>query len=252
MQVFGEGGQFGPTALWNAGWQIQCRNGQALNFAADALAIVGKADHVEVAREVSSHHGIQTVDILRPILGAPLHANDVTLGGLHGHCLGLGLIALFDRFLFHFGTLDLTARGQALVAQDTQCFHFRPLATAAAVLQDLKITGSGHAIFGNGFFLFRQGAPKHQQFADVLNGRSAQVIGQLVEHGFAGNAVVTQHTNFDQAVGFEGGVCFFDNGRREAIVANHDNGIEVVRFGSVNLALGGSQLNLGHSAIIPA
>jgi hypothetical protein len=26
----------------------------------------------------------------------------------------------------------------------------------------------------------------------------------------------------------------------------------VVRFGSVNLALGGSQLNLGHSAIIPA
>ncbi|MEY4301919.1 MAG: hypothetical protein RJB06_326, partial [Pseudomonadota bacterium] len=25
-----------------------------------------------------------------------------------------------------------------------------------------------------------------------------------------------------------------------------------VRFGSVNLALGGSQLNLGHSAIIPA
>jgi hypothetical protein len=53
-------------------------------------------------------------------------------------------------------------------------------------------------------------------------------------------------------MGFEGCVSFFDNSRREAVVANHDNRVEVVRFGSVNLALGGSQLNLGHSAIIPA
>jgi hypothetical protein len=86
----------------------------------------------------------------------------------------------------------------------------------------------------------------------VLNGGGAQVVGQLVEHGFAGNAVVSQNTNFDQTVRLEGRVGFFDNGRREAIVANHDNGIEVVRFGSVNLALGGSQLNLRHGAIIPA
>jgi hypothetical protein len=126
------------------------------------------------------------------------------------------------------------------------------LATAAAVLQDLKITGSGHAIFGNGFFLLRQGAPKHQQFSDVLNGRCAQVIGQLHVHGFAGCTVVSQNANFDQAVGFESGVSFFDNGGCEAIIANHDNGVEVVRFSSVNLALGGGQLNLGHGAIIPA
>jgi 23S rRNA (uridine2552-2'-O)-methyltransferase len=50
-------------------------------------------------------------------------------------------------------------------------------------------------------------------------------------------------------VRLEGCVGFFDNGRREAIVANHDNGVEVVRFGSVNLALGGSQLNLRHGAL---
>ena len=74
----------------------------------------------------------------------------------------------------------------------------------------------------------------------------------MVVHGFAGSTVVTQNTNFDQAMGFEGRVCFFDNSGRQAVVANHDNGVEVVRFGSVNLALGGSQLNLGHSAIIPA
>lgn len=225
-----------------AGTELRC----------ECLTIVCEADHDEVAREVPTNHGVQAVDILGSVLGAPLHANDVSLGGLHGHCLGLGLIALFDRLLFHFGALDLAARCQALVAQDTQCFNLRPLAAAAAVLQDLKITGSGHAIFGNGFFLLRQWAPKHQQFSNVLNGRCAQVIGQLLVHGFAGNTVVTQNTNFDQAVGFEGRFSFFDNCRREAVVANHDNRIEVVRFGSVNLALGGSQLNLGHGAIIPA
>jgi hypothetical protein len=50
----------------------------------------------------------------------------------------------------------------------------------------------------------------------------------------------------------EGCFGFFHNSGREAIVANHDNGVEVVCFGSMNLALGGSQLNLGHGAIIPA
>ncbi|MEY3076968.1 MAG: hypothetical protein RI892_26, partial [Pseudomonadota bacterium] len=96
--------------------------------------IVSEADHVEVAREMSSHHGVQAVDILGSILGAPLHANDVSLGGLHGHCLGLGLIALFDRLLFHFGALDLAARCQALIAQDAQSLNLRPLAATAAVL----------------------------------------------------------------------------------------------------------------------
>jgi hypothetical protein len=102
------------------------------------------------------------------------------------------------------------------------------------------------------FFLFRDGSPKHKQFTNVLNGRRAKVLSQLVEHGFTGDAIVSQDTNFDQAVRLECRVSFFDNGRREAIVANHDNGIEVVRFGSVNLALSGSQLNLRHGAIIPA
>jgi hypothetical protein len=89
-----------------------------LNFTANAGVVIREAHHVEVARQVSAHHGVQTVDILGPILGAPLHANDVTLRGLLSH--GLGLIALFDRFLLDLGALHLAARGEALIAQDTQ------------------------------------------------------------------------------------------------------------------------------------
>jgi hypothetical protein len=86
----------------------------------------------------------------------------------------------------------------------------------------------------------------------VLNGGCAKVFSQFLEHGFTGDSVVSQNPDFDQTVCFKGGIGFFDHGGGEAVVADHDNGIEVVRFGSVNLALSGSQLNLRHGAIIPA
>ena len=145
MQVLCEGGQLGPATFRNAGGQIQGGNGQALNFTADAGVVIREAHHVEVACQVSAHHGVQTVDVLGAVLGAPFHADDVALSRLRGH--DLGLIALFDRLLLDLGALDLTARCQALIAQDAQCFDFRALAAAAAVLQDLKIAGSGHAVF---------------------------------------------------------------------------------------------------------
>jgi hypothetical protein len=53
-------------------------------------------------------------------------------------------------------------------------------------------------------------------------------------------------------VGIEGGIGFFHDGSRQSVVADHDHRIEVVGLSAVNLALGGSQLNMGHAAIIPA
>ena len=145
MQVLCEGGQLGPATFRNARGQIQGGNRQTLNFTANACVVIREAHHVEIAGEVSAHHGVQTVHVLWTVLGAPFHANDVALIRLHGH--DLGLIALFDRLLLDLGTLHLTAGGQALIAQYAQCFDFRALATTTAVLQDLKIAGSGHAIF---------------------------------------------------------------------------------------------------------
>ena len=50
-------------------------------------------------------------------------------------------------------------------------------------------------------------------------------------------AVVTQHADLDQAVGLERGVDFLLDGRRQAVVADHDDGVEMMRFGAVRLAL---------------
>ena len=94
--------------------------------------------------------------------------------------------------------------------------------------------------------------PQDQQFADVLDGRGAELVGQLGEHGFACGTVIAQHTDFDQAVGIQGRFGFLDDGRGQPIAADHDDGIEVVGIGAKNFALGRCELYLGHPRIIPA
>jgi len=86
----------------------------------------------------------------------------------------------------------------------------------------------------------------------VLDGRCVEFVRQGLEHFFAGNAVIVKDTDFDQSMGVEGGIdLFFDVGG-QAIATDHDDGVEVVGFGAVFLALGRSQLNLGHVGIIGA
>jgi 23S rRNA (uridine2552-2'-O)-methyltransferase len=86
----------------------------------------------------------------------------------------------------------------------------------------------------------------------VLDGRSVELLGQGLEHGFAGDAVIIEDADFDQPVGVEGHVDFFFDVAGQAIATDHDDGVQVVGFGAVFLALGRSQLNLGHVGIIGA
>jgi hypothetical protein len=86
---------------------------------------------------------------------------------------------VFDRFLLGLGALDLAAGCQALVAQHAQDFDFGALAATFAVLEDLELARAGHAVFIDRFFFFGLGAPQHQQFADVLDGRGVQFGGQF-------------------------------------------------------------------------
>jgi 23S rRNA (uridine2552-2'-O)-methyltransferase len=72
----------------------------------------------------------------------------------------------------------------------------------------------------------------------------------LLEHGFAGRTVIGKHTYLDQAVGVEGGVDLLDDVGGQAVAADQDDGIKMVGLSAVNLALGGSQLNLRHVGII--
>jgi hypothetical protein len=51
-------------------------------------------------------------------------------------------------------------------------------------------------------------------------------------------------------MGFEGVVNLFGHSWREAIAAHQDNRIKMVRVGPMDLALGGSEDDLGHGTII--
>ena len=84
----------------------------------------------------------------------------------------------------------------------------------------------------------------------MLDRRGVELVGQGLKHGLAGDAVVAEHADLDQAVGVERGIDFFFDGRGQAVVADHDDGVEVVGFGAVNLALGGGECDLGHGTII--
>jgi hypothetical protein len=103
------------------------------------------------------------------------------------------LIALFYAdFQFWLGPANVATGGEALVAQYAQGFDLGALAGTFAVLQNLEITRTRLAVFVHCAFafFFDFGSPQHQQFADVLDGRSVQFLGQGLEHGFAGRAVI--------------------------------------------------------------
>lgn len=155
-----------------------------------------------------------------------------------------------DADLLWLGTFDRATGRQALIAKDAQRFYFWTLATAFAVLEYFEVAWTRHAVFIDRFFLVRHGAPKHQEFADVLNGRGIELVGQGLKHGFARGAVVGKDANLDQSMGVQGSVGFLFDGGGEPVTTDHHDGVEVMGFGALFFALGWGQLNLGHAGII--
>ena len=152
---------------------------------------------------------------------------------------------------FGFGALDVATRCEALVTQHAQGFHLRALTRAFAEFQDFHIARTGFAVFVQGLFFGRSRAPEHNELADVLNGCGIELVGQAGEHRFAGGAVVGKNPDLDQAVRTERRVDFFFDIGSQAVAAHHDHRIQVVRFGPVDFALGGCELDKGHKGIIP-
>lgn len=78
MQVALEGGQLLPGAVTLAGSQmnVQVGNGKALHFERIPCA-VGQADKAKISAEMAAHHGIESVDVLRAVFGAPFHAKNM-------------------------------------------------------------------------------------------------------------------------------------------------------------------------------
>ena len=86
----------------------------------------------------------------------------------------------------------------------------------------------------------------------MLDRRGAELVSQRHKHGFTGGTVVGENAYFDEAMGVECHVDFVFYIGGKAIATDHDDGVEVVGFGAVFLALGRSQLNLRHVGIIDA
>lgn len=163
---------------------------------------------------------------------------------------GLSLTLFLDADLLWLGALNRATCGKALVAKNAQSFDFRPLAAAFAVLEYFKVAWTRHAVFIDSFFLVGHGPPEHQEFADVLDGRGVEFVGQGLKHGFPRCAVVGEDANFDQSMGVQGSVSFLFDGSGEPVTTHHNDGVEVMGFGTMFFALGRGQLNLGHAGII--
>lgn len=158
--------------------------------------------------------------------------------------------ALLHAALFRLGAFDAAARGEALVAEHAQGFDFGPLAVARTVFQHLDVARAGHPVRVFLFFLFGQGSPQHQQLADVLDRRGAELVGQGLENFLAEGPVVRLHPYFDESVRVERCVDFLFDGSSQATGANHYYRVEVVCVGAVIFALGRSKLYLSHASII--
>jgi 23S rRNA (uridine2552-2'-O)-methyltransferase len=86
----------------------------------------------------------------------------------------------------------------------------------------------------------------------VLDRGGIQLVCQRLKNRFAAGAVIRLNSHLDEPVGIEGRIGFFFNRVGQAVRAEHDNGVEVVCFGAVVLALGGGKLYLSHVPIIGA
>ena len=70
-----------------------------------------------------------------------------------------------------------------------------------------------------------------KDLADVLNRGCAGVFAHFPQPVGAYLAIIAQHADLDQLVGFQGALDFGKNGRRKAVVADHDHGFERMCLG---------------------
>jgi hypothetical protein len=71
-----------------------------------------------------------------------------------------------------------------------------------------------------------------------------------LQHGLSGGSVIAEDPHLDQPVRSEGGVYLLLDSGAETVAPNEHDRVEMVRVGTVEFALGGSESDLGHGTII--
>jgi hypothetical protein len=83
-----------------------------------------------------------------------------------------------------------------------------------------------------------------QKLADVLYRRGVERLADTLEHLVARAPVVAEHADLDEAVGEEIDIDLVKHGRCEAVAADHDDGVEMMRFRAQRTPLSGGELKL--------
>ena len=68
--------ELGPTTLRSAGRQLEAGDREGLDAGVEAGLVVREADEAMRDGQVAAHHGVESVDVFRAVLLAPLHAKD--------------------------------------------------------------------------------------------------------------------------------------------------------------------------------
>jgi hypothetical protein len=72
----------------------------------------------------------------------------------------------------------------------------------------------------------------------MLNRCRIELVTDLEEHLLSGIAIITENSDLNQPMALQSKLCFFGNGGREPIIADHDHGFKRMRFRTVCFALG--------------
>ena len=83
--------------------------------------------------------------------------------------------------------------------------------------------------------------PQDQQLADVLHGRRGKLSADLPEHRVALTPDVAERAYLDQLVRAQVDVDFLKDGRRQAMLADRNDGVQMMRPGAQLAPLDGSQ-----------
>ena len=73
----------------------------------------------------------------------------------------------------------------------------------------------------------------------MLNGRGAERVADLREHRVAFGALIAEHANLDQFVRVQTDIDFVQHCRRKAVLADADDGMQLMRLRSERAPLRG-------------
>jgi len=93
-------------------------------------------------------------------------------------------------------------------------------------------------------FRLGQRAMHDEQLADVLDRSGIERVADALEHHVAGVAIFAEHPNLDEPMRGEVDVDLVQHRGRQAVVSDHDHGMQVMRLGPQGAALHGGELEL--------